>query len=214
MWINFCNWFTKITGWPVQRICFRTRIYYEDRSVQGRRIHGPAIVISNHTSVFDYAVWLFVFMSRTLRVQMAEILFTRPVLGVFLRCLGGIYVDRNAHNFAFITKSEKILKKGGVVGIFPESRLPKPDETRPLEFKPGAAYLAYLTNVPVIPVYTNGSYFKKKRARVIIGCPINISDLVDGSLSERENITNINQVMRERVIELGMELDEKCGIRK
>ena len=51
--IGFFNSFTKITGWIVQKICFRTKIYYEDKAVQGRRIKGSAILISNHTSVFD-----------------------------------------------------------------------------------------------------------------------------------------------------------------
>ena len=54
--ILFWNWFVKLTGWPVQLLCFRTKVLYEDRKVQGRRIRGPAILVSNHTSVYDYAV--------------------------------------------------------------------------------------------------------------------------------------------------------------
>ena len=63
MLIKFFNWFTKITAWPVQKLLFRTKIHYEDKSVQSRRIKGSAILISNHTSVFDYAAHLFVFFS-------------------------------------------------------------------------------------------------------------------------------------------------------
>ena len=63
--IRFWNAFTKITAWPVQFFCFRTKVHYEDRSVQGRHIKGPAIIISNHTSVFDYAVYIFVFITRS-----------------------------------------------------------------------------------------------------------------------------------------------------
>ncbi len=59
--IHFWNLFVKLTGWPVQFLCFRTKIYYEDRRAQGRRIRGGALVISNHTAVYDYAVYLFVF---------------------------------------------------------------------------------------------------------------------------------------------------------
>ncbi|MBR6312636.1 MAG: 1-acyl-sn-glycerol-3-phosphate acyltransferase, partial [Oscillospiraceae bacterium] len=143
--IRFWNAFVKITGWPVQLLCFRTRIYYSDRERQGRRIKGPAILISNHTSVFDYAVWLFVFFSRTLRYQMAELLFHKKPLGTLLRLLGGIYVDRDARDMGFIAESERILEKGGVVGIFPESRLPRKGEERPLPFAPSAAYLALTT---------------------------------------------------------------------
>ena len=90
MMIALFNWFVKITGWPVQFLCFRTKILYEDRKVQGRHVKGSAIILSNHTSVFDYAVYLFVFFTRTLRFQMAEVLFEKPLLGLFLKCLGNI----------------------------------------------------------------------------------------------------------------------------
>ena len=33
--ILFWNWFVKLTGWPVQLLCFRTKVLYEDRKVQG-----------------------------------------------------------------------------------------------------------------------------------------------------------------------------------
>ena len=69
MLTEFFNGFVKATGWPAYKIAFRTKIYYEDKSVQSRRIKGAAMVVSNHTSVFDYAVLLFVFFTRTLRVR-------------------------------------------------------------------------------------------------------------------------------------------------
>ncbi len=208
--ITFWNWFAKITGWPVQFFCFRTKTYYENRETCSRRIKGPAIIISNHTSVFDYAVYLFVFFSRTLRFQMAEVLYKKRLLGWFLRRMGGIYVDRDGFDFGFVTKSEEILSRGGVVGIFPESRLPKPGEERPLEFKTSAAYIALRAGVPVIPVVTNGSYFNlKKRARVMIGEPINVCDLSDPSLGEKEDLKNVSARLRERIIELEKMLYEE-----
>ena len=209
MLIRFFNAFVKITAWPVQFFCFRAKVYYEDRSVQSRSIKGKAVIISNHTSIFDYAVYLFVFFFRTLRVQMAEVLFEKKILGLFLRVMGGIYVNRDARNFGFITKSVEILDKGGVVGIFPESRLPLKGEKRPLEFKTSAAYIALSANAPVIPVFTNGSYFGRKRARVIIGKPIDLNSCVDGSLSEKENLTNATKALRDKIIDLERLLNEK-----
>ncbi len=206
--ITFWNWFVKITAWPVQFFCFRTKVKYEDKSVQGRRIKGPAIIMSNHTSVFDYAVYLFVFWSRTLRFQMAEILYTRPMLGRLLRHLGGIKVDRDAHDFGFIDRSLTVLDKGGIVGVFPESRLPLPGEERPLEFKISAAYLALMSGVKIIPVYTNGSYFQKKRARVVIGKPLYAADLTDEGADDNQNLLLVSARLREKIIELGKMLDE------
>ena len=209
MWIKIWNAFVKITAYPVQKAVFRTKVYYEDKRVQRRHIKGKAIVISNHTSVWDYAIYLFVFFTRTFRCQMAEVLFEKQPLGLFLKMMGGIFVNRNAFDFGFVAKSQEILDKGGVVGIFPESRLPLKNEKRPLEFKPSAAYLALLSGAPVIPVYTNGKYFSRQRARVIIGTPIDAQALTDGSLSEKENLAAVSRALREKIIDLERQLNEK-----
>lgn len=211
---GFFQAFTKITGWPVQALCFRTKYHYEDKRVQGRRIKGAAIIITNHTSVYDFAVMLFTFPFRTLRYLMAEVLFKKKGLATFLRMLGGIMVDRDAYDFAFLDKCREILEKKGVVGIFPESRLPLKGEERPLPFAPSAAYLALTSGAPVIPVYTNGSYFNKKRARVIIGKPIDALSLTDDSLSEKENIERVNARLRQAIIDLGNELERQCKKRE
>ncbi|MBR4661183.1 MAG: 1-acyl-sn-glycerol-3-phosphate acyltransferase, partial [Clostridia bacterium] len=123
--------------------------------------------------------------------------------------MGGIYVDRDGFDFGFVTKSEDVLRGGGVVGIFPESRIPKPGEERPLEFKTSAAYIALRSDAPVIPVVTNGSYFSKKRARVMIGEPINVRDLSDPGLGEKEDLKNVSAKLRERIIELEKKLYEE-----
>lgn len=207
--IHFFNWFTKLTAWLVQKVCFRTKVYYEKKSEQGRHIKGPAIIISNHTSVYDYAVFLFVFFSRTLRYQMAEILFKKALLGNFLKCMGGIYVDRDSNDFSFLKKSQDVLEKGGVVGVFPEGRIPENNEEKPLAFKPGATQLALMANVPIIPIYTNGNYFQKKRVRVIIGKPIYVSELYDNQEDYKSNLERITGELRSRIINLGNMLEEK-----
>ena len=207
--IGFFQAFTRITGWPAQAACFRTKIHYEDKKVQSRHIKGPAIIISNHTSVYDFAVMLFVFPYRTLRYLMAEVLFKKKGLGRFLRMLGGVMVDRDAYDFAFLEKCREILEKKGVVGIFPEGRLPREGEERPIPFTPSAAYLALMSGVPVIPVYTDGSYFKKKRAHVLIGKPVDVQSLVDEGLSEKENIEKVNEHLRQKIVELGNELQRQ-----
>lgn len=209
MFIRFVNAFTKITAWPVQRLLFRTKILYEDRRVQGRRIKGSAIIISNHTSVYDYAVMLFVFFGRTLRYQMAEVLFEKKPLGYFLKGLGGIRVDRNNYDFSFLARSERILRNGGVVGIFPESRLARKGEERPLPFKPSAAYLALSADVPVIPVYTNGCYFSRHRAVVLIGKPMDIHVYTDRVSGEKEKIEALTKAMRDKIISLEKEYHER-----
>lgn len=203
------NAFVKLTGWPIQWLCFRTKVYYEDKKVQSRRIKGAGIIVSNHTSVYDFAVFMFVFFGRMLRYQMAECLFKKKFMRWFLKMLGGIFVDRDSYDFAFVKESLSILNKKGVVGIFPEGRLPKEGESHPLEFKTSATYIALESGAPIIPVYTNGSYFGKERARVIIGKPINARALWRDELDEKTNINNITAYVREQVIRLKDELGKR-----
>lgn len=206
--IALYNWFVKITGYFVQLFLFRNKIYYEDKNVQDRHIKGSAIVISNHVTIMDFAVMMFVFYSRTLRCLIAELMFDRNIfLTLLLKFLGGIKVNRNSHDYSFVNKCCKILKKGGVIEIYPEARIPKEGEDTPLPFKSSAAYIALESGAPVIPVYNSGSYYKKGRNNVIIGKPMDVRDYYDSSLSHAENLANISEIMRQRVIELKNELE-------
>lgn len=211
---RFMNGFVKVTAFPLWLPLFRTKVYYEDKKKQGRYFSGPAIVVSNHTSLVDYAVLLFVFFFRTVRYQMAEVLFRKKgPLPWLLRALGGIYVDRNSRDVGFLDETERILERGGAVGIFPESRLPKEGEERPLPFKPSAAYVAVRTGVPVIPVFTDGRYFQKCRVRVIIGAPLYASDYKVGE-NDKENAERFNEALRNKIIELEEKLNESKNAEK
>lgn len=207
--IALFHWFVKITGFIPQLLIFRTQVFYEDKSVQDRRIKGRAIVVSNHRKLLDFAVLTFVFWRRTLRCVVAEVMFQKNfVMTLLLRCLGAIHVDRNAFDFTFIGRCKRILDKGGVVEIYPEARLPKKDEELPLPFKPSAVYLALETDTPIIPIYHNGQHFSREHMRVMIGKPIMVRELYDENLSQKENIEAINHYLRGKIIELREELEK------
>ncbi len=202
------HWFVKITGFLPQLLVFRTKVYYEDRTVQKRHIRSNGIVISNHNYVLDFGVLLFVFWTRSLRCAVAELMYSKNIfMTALLKLFGCVKVDRDNFDFSFLNKLNKILKRGGVVEIYPESRLPNKGEERPLEFKPSYVYLALESGAPIIPVYSNGKLFSIKRVKVVIGKPIDARALYDNRLSEKENINNINSYVRSKVIELKSILD-------
>lgn len=204
------QWFVKLTAWIPQLIFFRLKVFYEDKATQSKRIRGSAIIVSNHNTVLDVAVMMYIFWRRTLRCVVAEIMYEKNIfMTAFLRLFGAIRVDRNGHDFAFIEKSARILERGGVVEIYPESRLPKDGEERPLEFKPSAVYLALESGAPIIPVYNSRRGFGDKPGYVIIGKPIYARELYDESLDEKTNIENITQILRGKVIELSENLERQ-----
>ncbi len=209
------QWFVKITGFIPQLIVFRMKVHYVDKAVQGRRIRSKAIIVSNHNYLLDFAVLLYVFSSRTLRCVVAEIMYNKNIfMTALLKALGCIRVERDGYDFSFIDKAKRILQKGGVVEIYPESRLPKKDEERPLDFKPSYVRLALESGAPIIPIYSNGKLFGRERERVIIGKPIDVSELYDSTLTEKENVNIINQYVRSKIIELGKQLEEQLDAKE
>ncbi len=204
----FVCWFAKITGWPLFKLILRPKFYYENKSAKLRFLKGKAIIMPNHHSIWDFVTIMFTFPFRNIHCIVSEVVFQKNKhLTRLLKYLGAIKVDRFEADFAFVTKSCDILDNGGVVEIYPESRIPKPDEKTPLPFKPSTAYIALSSGADVIPVVTNGCYFSKKRLRIMIGSPININELYNEDLSEKENINIINKIFRDRIIEL----DEKLA---
>ena len=204
------NWFIKLTGWIPQLLAFRTKVYFEDKKVQDRRIRGKAILVSNHRALMDFGLLLYVFYRRTLRCVVAEVMYKKnPFMSVFLFLAGTIRVDREDHDFSFLGKCRKILDGGGVVEIFPEARLPKRGEPLPLPFKPSTVYLALESGAPIIPVYHDGVRYFSKRVSVIVGTPMCPRELYDETLSEKENIHFITEQLRSKIIELEQELNRQ-----
>jgi len=206
--------FFKITGFPVNKLCMKPQYYYEDEKVQNRKIHGKAIIVSNHLNFFDFAALIFAFPLRVLHCVIAEITFNKNfVMTGFLSLLGSIRVDRFSHDFNFIGKACKVLDHNGVVVMYPESRIPdkKKGDVPPLEFKPSVVYMALQSNAPIIPYYSNGEVFSKKNYKAIIGKPIDVRAMYDNSFDEKTNMKNISERLREKIMELRDELERQSN---
>lgn len=172
---RFVLGFVKLTGYLPAMLFFKPRVIYQDKTVQSKRLPKPCIFVSNHQSLLDFALYLCLFFGRTIRFQMAEVLFEKGKLfSNFLFWLGGIYVNRNKLNMEMMATCIRILDAGGTVGVFPQGRLPV--DGKPFPFKSGVVYMALHSDAPIIPVYTDGNYGLKKRATVVIGKPIHLKE--------------------------------------
>ena len=100
----------------------------------------------------------------------------------------------------FIDESVAHLKKGRLVQIFPEAYITYDGKMR--DFKTGYIMIAQRADVPVIPVITDGNYGWKKRTHVIIGKPIRLSDYCPYAHPNREQIVELNRIVREKCLEL------------
>ena len=205
---RFVLWFVKITGLPFQYFYYRKKIYYESEN-SPRKIKGSALIVSNHTDVFDYPLIMYTFLSRSIRTLVAkETMEKNWFMSGFLKALGGIKVERKSYNFSFMPEMIKCLKKGQVGLVFPEARIPLEHERNDfLPFKPSYIYLALESNSPIIPVYTNGIYGKLKKknkshAKIIVGDYIYPHELISEERSEKENIDYINNYVKNYIQKL------------
>ena len=117
---------------------------------------GPAIVVANHRSYFDPLALSATFArrGRAVRFLGKREVFDAPVVGQVARALGGIRVDRGTGSDDPLVEAAAALASGELVAILPQGTIPRGRAF----FEPeltgrwGAARLAALSKVPVVPI--------------------------------------------------------------
>ena len=116
---------------------------------------GPAIIISNHMSYADvlfFAQFLFK-NGRAPRFIGKRSVFNVPIIGRILLAAGQIPVDREStHASKALDHAVAALKAGHLIGIYPEGTLTRDEKLWPMVAKTGAARLAIITQLPIVPV--------------------------------------------------------------
>lgn len=137
--------------------------------------HRTAVIIAaNHRSALDPFV-LGAALPRELypvhflgaRWFGSPILYFFALIGVvplFYALCGVVTVYRGMGLEKNIAPALEILKKGGVIAIFPEGKRNHTDTIQP--FKRGVAVLLRMSHAPVLPLYIT---YRKTRIRVVAG---------------------------------------------
>lgn len=117
---------------------------------------GPAIVVANHRSYFDPAVWLLAVFEagRNPRSLGKKEVLDAPVIGPLVKASGAIRVDRDGGGADAFLAAEEALHCGEVIIIAPQGTIPRGGDffDPVLRGKTGAARLAAATGAPVIPM--------------------------------------------------------------
>ncbi|MFC6154858.1 lysophospholipid acyltransferase family protein [Nocardioides yefusunii] len=143
---------------------------------------GGALLAFNHIGYVDFVYGGFAAQpagGRLVRFMAKKEVFDHPVGGPIMRSLHHIPVDRG-DGIASFHHAVDFLKKGELVGIFPEATISRAMELK--EIKSGAVRIAQEAGVPIIPVALWGTQmmmtkdrpkdFKRgKRISIIVGEP-------------------------------------------
>jgi 1-acyl-sn-glycerol-3-phosphate acyltransferase len=140
---------------------------------------GACLVALNHESYFDFFCFTAA-IDRRIHYLAAEKFFEHPIWKWIMRAMECIRVDRCSRvNRAALKKINEAIAKERLVGIFPEGT--RSPNGRLLRGKPGIAYLALHTGIPVIPVGLKGTYEimsrhdrfpRLRKAEIRIGKPV------------------------------------------
>jgi 1-acyl-sn-glycerol-3-phosphate acyltransferase len=122
---------------------------------------GPLIVAANHRSYLDPPL-LGTWFPRTVHFMAKEELFRIPVLGPLITRVNAFPVTRGKGDVRSIRRALRVLKEGGVVGMFPEGTR---NLTGDVEAKGGAVLLSTLAHCPVIPVGLSRTNIATRRLR-------------------------------------------------
>jgi 1-acyl-sn-glycerol-3-phosphate acyltransferase len=120
------------------------------------------LIVANHPSTTD-PFYLLALFPQPLSILIIEHAFKAPLFGGILRRSGHIPV-LSADRHAAFNAAHQRLQEGQSIAIFPEGDL-SPRQGGSLPARSGAARLALLTGVPVVPI---GIYFKRDRAQPLI----------------------------------------------
>ena len=202
---EFFRVFGIITGFPFYWLFFRTKVFYKSTNAP-RRIRGGALIISNHFNAIDYMHNAFFLFPRKLNVVASEMAFKDPLITLGMKFWGGILADRNTRDMSFISKSAALINKGKLVQIFPEGH--NTEDGYIQRFYPSYLLIALKTSSPIIPIISDGSYSFKKRTHVMVGDPIYIEDLFESPNPGKEEISRVNDIIRQIAVDMHAELLE------
>lgn len=151
------------------RVCFRPKIYYEDKSVKKKIKTTPVIFIPNHSSYKDGPTLFFMFRNCSLLV--AKEWHEKKLINWLMYSKPTIPLDRYGVDTGWLKEAVKMIKNGKHVVIFPEGHTTSGEKID--DFKAGFAMLSVMTGAPVLPVYINGEYnvLHGRRLKIYVGKP-------------------------------------------
>jgi len=122
---------------------------------------GGLVVAANHRSYLDPPL-LGAWFPRTIHFMVKLELFKTFILGRLIRAVHAFPIDRDRADVASIRQALRILKRGDVVGIFPEGTRNLAGEA---QARGGAVLLGATAHCPIVPVALVNTQYAVRRLR-------------------------------------------------
>lgn len=168
---------------------------------------GPLLVVGNHFSMVDIAAFVRAAPYQMEFIGGAVFANAPRFMAVFPRMWGYLPVFRGTGSHFALREAEKVLKRQGVLAIFPEGgshgRMLRPP-------RPGAAFLAVRTQARILPigligmddVFSTLGKFKRPKIKIKIGKPIGPFNVQEKGTERRKRLEEIGLITIRRIAEL------------
>ncbi len=154
--VKILVWLGKLLVGNGIRIIFRAR--YLNMEVFDRLPEGkPVIVAGNHSSYTDPMFIFDALWPKRIRFMAKAKLFTYRIFDRILAMLGVFPVHYDARGRTAIKRSVKCLKRGELVGIFPEGTRVKTHDKTGVPYSDGIALIAKMADALIVPVGIEGA---------------------------------------------------------
>lgn len=159
--------------------------------------HGGAIICPNHINAWD-TVLIPSHIKRVIYFMGKEELYKNKFIGWFLKKLATFPVKRGKADVGAIKTSISLLKKGELLGIYPEGT--RNSENKDLKGKNGALVIANATSVPIIPIGISGDLKPGGKVTINIGEPIYFS-----KKENKDDLDNMTEQLMTKIKKLAGE---------
>ena len=167
---------------------------------------GGFILASNHASYLDPIV-LGAACPRQLNFMARHDLFAIPIFGAFIRNVGAFPLRRNSADITSIKEALRRLRQAQGLVLFPEGS--RSSDGLRQEAQPGIGFMAAKSQVPVVPVFINGThralgryarFIRPTKIRVYFGKPI-----YPENIDSRNNYEDFARIIMQEINRLGEE---------
>ena len=141
----------RVVFGPAFTLAFRLKTHGREHVPR----EGAAILAANHASFLD-PILIGICARRPVRFLVANDFYRDPRLHTVLRWLGAIPVGGDAGLIRSFRHIGEVIRRGGLLGIFPEGGITRDGAMRP--FRAGASVLALRTGVPLVPIHVGGTF--------------------------------------------------------
>lgn len=186
-----------------QDVCRRLKLTVKVDGQENLPLDDGFLIISNHQGYADIIALLIAADQRQIGFIAKDSLEKVPMLGRWIRNIGGLFLKRGNPREAMKSLQEgaQKMKNGYNLVIFPEGTRSR--ETRMRHFKGGSFKMAFKAKVPIVPITLEGAYhvyeetgrYHPAEIRVQIHPYVETAGMDRHAQHEAEN--NIEEVIRQ-----------------